>query len=291
MKLNFSKNKNPMPDPIYYVNGSYVKKENAYIHVNDIGLLRGYAVFDYLKTYHSKPFRLKDHLERLQNSAKYIGLKISKSNSGIAEICNTLLEKNGFAESNIRIVVTGGVGKDSKTKGESSLIITCEPRIVMDASFYTDGIRIKTVTGKREISFSKTCNYISAINNLEIYRNEGFSEVLYVLGGKIFECTSSNIFIIKGNDLITPSEEILYGITRKVIFETAGRLFKIIERGVMLDEALKADEVFISSTEREIMPVIGIDDKIIGNGKVGEKTKLLRSKFLEYVESMVWAEA
>ena len=280
-----------MSDTIYYVNGSYVKKENAFIHVNDIGLLRGYAVFDYLKTYHGKPFRLKDHLERLQNSAKYIGLKIPKTNPEIAEICKELLEKNGFAESNIRIVVTGGIGKDSKTKGEPTLIVTCEPRIVMDASFYIDGIRIKTVTGKRDISISKTCDYISAINYLEIYRNEGFSEVLYVLGGKIFECTSSNIFIIKGNDLITPSEEILYGITRKVIFETAGPLFKIINKVVMLDEALKADEVFISSTEREIMPVVGIDDKIIGNGKVGEKTKLLRSKFLEYVESMVWAEA
>jgi branched-chain amino acid aminotransferase len=278
-----------MPDTVYYVNGNYVKKENAFIHVNDIGLLRGYAVFDYLKTYHGKPFRLKDHLERLHNSAEYIGLKIPKPNPEIAEICNKLLEKNGFAESNIRIVVTGGVGKDSKTKGEPALIITCEPRIVMDASFYTEGIRIKTVTGKREISFSKTCDYISAIKYLEIYRNEGFSEVLYVLGGKIFECTSSNIFLIKGNDLITPSVEILYGITRKVIFETAGPLFKIIKRDVTLEEALKADEVFISSTEREIMPVIGIDDKIIGNGKVGEKTKLLRSKFLEYVESMVWA--
>ncbi len=279
-----------MPDTIYYVNGNYVKKENAFIHVNDIGLLRGYAVFDYLKTYHGKPFRLKDHLERLQNSAKYIGLKIPKPIPEISEICYDLLEKNGFAESNIRIVVTGGIGKDSKTKGEPTLIVTCEPRVVMDASFYTDGIRIKTVTGKRDISISKTCDYISAINYLEIYGNEGFSEVLYVLDERIFECTSSNIFIIQGNDLITPSEEILYGITRRVIFETSKSLFNIIERDVTLDETLKADEVFISSTEREIMPVVGIDENIIGNGKVGEKTKLLRSKFLEYVESMVWAE-
>jgi branched-chain amino acid aminotransferase len=279
-----------MPDTIYYVNGNYVKKENAFIHVNDIGLLRGYAVFDYLKTYHGKPFRLKDHLARLQNSAKYIGLKIPKSNEEISDICYTLLETNSFKEANIRIVVTGGIGEDSKTKGEPGLIITCEPRVVLSDELYTDGIKIKTVAGKREITFSKTCNYISAIDYIASYKNEGFSEVLYVHEGRILECTSSNIFLLKGDDLITPSKEILYGITRKVIFEIAEPFFNIVEREVMLDEALNTDEVFISSTEREIMPVVGIDDKTIGNGRVGAKTKLLEAEFKKYVDSLVWAE-
>ncbi len=281
---------NHMSDTIYYVNGSFVKKENAFIHVNDIGLLRGYAVFDYLKTYHGKPFRLEDHLHRLQNSARYIGLKIPKTNKEISDICYRLLETNGFKESNIRIVVTGGVGIDSKTKGEPALIITCEPRIVLDKMFYTDGIKIKTVKGKREITFSKTCNYISAIDYISLYKNEGFNEVLYVLDGRILECTSSNIFLIKGNKLITPSLEILYGITRKVILEINKPLFDIVERDIMLEEAFNADEVFISSTEREIMPVVGIDDKTIGDGKVGAKTKLIHNEFKKYVDSLVWAE-
>lgn len=279
-----------MQDTIYYVNGSYVKKENAFIHVNDIGLLRGYAVFDYLKTYHSKPFRLKDHLERLNNSAKYIGLEIPKSNNEITDICYVLLEKNGFKESNIRIVVTGGVGIDSKTKGEPGLIITCEPRVVLDEAFYTKGIKIKTVAGKREITFSKTCNYISAIDYISLYKGEGFSEVLYVLDGKILECTSSNIALIIGKKLVTPAEQILYGITRKVVLEIAGPFFEIDERDVMLEEALAAEEVFICSTEREIMPVTGIDGNSIGNGKVGESTYLLMAEFKKYVDSLVWTE-
>jgi len=279
-----------MPETIYYVNGNYVKKENAFIHVNDIGLLRGYAVFDYLKTYQGKPFRLKDHLTRLQNSAKYIGLNIPKSNMEISDICFTLLETNRFRESNIRIVVTGGVGADSKTKGQSGLIITCEPRIVLPDSLYKDGIKIKTVTGKREITFSKTCNYISAVDYLALYKDEGFSEVLYVFDGRILECTSSNIFLLKGDELITPSAEILYGITRKVILEISEPFFNIVEREVMLDEILNTNEVFISSTEREIMPVVGIDVKTIGNGKVGAKTKLLLAEFKKYVDSLVWAE-
>lgn len=279
-----------MSDTIYYVNGNYVKKENAFIHVNDIGLLRGYAVFDYLKTYHGKPFRLYDHLHRLQNSADYIGLSIPKSNNEISDICYQLLELNGFKESNLRIVVTGGVGSDSKTKGEPGLIVTCEPRAVLAETLYTDGIKIKTVTGKREITYSKTCNYISAIDYIALYKNEGYSEVLYVSGDRILECTSSNIFLITGDKLITPSAEILYGVTRKVILEISQPEFKIVERDILLEEAINADEVFISSTEREIMPVVGIDDKIIGNGKVGIKTKMLIGVFKNYVDSLVWAE-
>jgi branched-chain amino acid aminotransferase len=279
-----------MPDTIYFVKDIFVKKEFAYINVNDIGLLRGFAVFDYLKTYFGKPFRLDDHLERLQNSAKFIGLRIPKSMDEIKKICYELLEKNNFPESNIRIVVTGGIGADSKTKGEPVLIITCEPRIKLDEKFYTEGIKIKTVEGKREISFSKTCNYISAIEYIDEYKKEGFNEFLYVKDGKIYECTSSNIFIFRNGKLITPSEEVLYGITRKVIFEVAKPIFDIEEREVMLEEVLGADEVFISSTEREIMPVIGIDDKTIGNGEVGRNTKKIIGAFKKYVNSGVWAE-
>jgi branched-chain amino acid aminotransferase len=279
-----------MQETIYYVNGNFVKKENAFIHVNDIGLLRGYAVFDYLKTYNGKPFRLNDHLERLQNSAKYIGLHIPKSINEIKQICFELLKRNNFAESNIRIVVTGGVGVDSKTKGEPAIIVTCEPRINLDSNFYTEGIKIKSVKGKREISSSKTCNYIAAIDYIDEYKKEGFQEILYVQEGKILECTSSNIFIFNENKLITPAEGILFGITRKVILEISMHLFEIIEKEITYNEAVNSNEVFIASTEREIMPVTGIDDKVIGEGKVGTKTKKLLEEFKKYVNSLVWAE-
>jgi branched-chain amino acid aminotransferase len=275
---------------LYYVGGNYVDKENAFIHVNDIGLLRGYAVFDYLKTYFGEPFRITDHLVRLQNSAKQIGLKLPQSIEEIKKICFEILRKNDFPESNIRIVVTGGIGADSKTKGKSVLIVTCEPRVVMDPAYYTDGIKLKTVEDSRQISLSKTCNYIRAINYLDEYRKEGFSEVLYVLENEVLECTSSNIFMFKGNKLITPEAGILMGITRKVILELTGGLFDIEERHIKLNELLNADEVLISSTEREVMPVIMIDERLIKAGSVGENTKKLRKKFEEYVKSRKWVE-
>lgn len=279
-----------MSDTIYFVGDKYVDKKNAFIHVNDIGLLRGYAVFDYLKTYFGKPFHLSDHIERLYNSAKYIGLTIPYSKKEIKTICYELLKKNNFAESNIRLVVTGGVGTDSKTKGKPVLIVTCEPRVVMNPEYYTKGIKIKTVEGSREISLSKTCNYIRAIDYLDEYRKSGYSEVLYVLGNKVLECTSSNIFLLKNNTIITPDTGVLMGITRKAIFEICSKFMNIELREVKLEELLKADEVFISSTERELMPVIMIDDFVISQGRVGEKTKYIHKEFINYVNSLAWVE-
>lgn len=277
-----------MPETIYFVNGSFVKKENAFIHVNDIGLLRGFAVFDYFKTYFGIPFRLKDHLERLQTSASLIGLDIPYSNDEITSICHELLKKNNFTESNIRVVVTGGVGVDSKTKGDSGFIMTCEPRYNWDDIFYTDGIKIKTISGRRDIWLSKTCNYIQAIDYISKFKDQGFSEYLYTFGNKIYECTSSNVYIIKGGKVVTTDDGVLRGITRKVIFEIIKKIMPLEIREISLDETYKADEVFISSTEKEIMPVVMIDSKPVGNGVVGELVKKLIKEFREYVNSRVW---
>ena len=277
-----------MSDTIYFVNGSFVKKENAVIHVNDIGLLRGFAVFDYFKTYFGKPFRIKDHLERLHMSASLIGLDLPYNNDEIIKICDELLKKNNFPESNIRVVVTGGVGADSKTKGDSGFIMTCEPRYNWEDIFYTGGIKIKTITGRRDIWLSKTCNYIRAIEYISKYKDDGFSEYLYTFENKIYECTSSNIYIIKGGKTVTTDDGVLRGITRKVIFEIISKFMPLEIREISLDEAYDADEVFISSTEKEIMPVVKIDARTIGKGIVGENVKKLIDGFHDYVNSKAW---
>lgn len=278
-----------MSDTIYFVNGSFVKKENAFIHVNDIGLLRGFAVFDYFKTYFGIPFRIKDHLERLQISASMIGLDIPYRNEEITGICSELLKRNNFPESNIRVVVTGGVGADSKTKGDSGFIMTCEPRFNWDDIFYSDGIKIKTITGRRDIWLSKTCNYIRAIDYISKYKEQGFSEYLYTFDNKIFECTSSNVYIIKGEKVITTDDGVLRGITRKVIFEIINKFMPHEIREISLEETYSADEVFISSTEKEIMPVVMIDEKPVGGGVVGNQVKQLIGGFRDYVNSKEWA--
>jgi branched-chain amino acid aminotransferase len=274
----------------YFVKDNFVDKDHAFIHVNDIGLLRGYAVFDYLKTYFGQPFHLSDHLDRLFQSARLIGLQIPYRKNEIHDICYELLNRNKFKESNIRIVVTGGIGKDSKSKGEPVLIVTCEPRIEMEPDLYNYGAKIKSVDYGRQISLSKTCNYIMAVNYLDEFRQQGFSEVLYVHDGIVSECTSSNIFIIEGKKLVTPYSGILYGITRKVLMDVCTSFMELEERKVTLGEALKADEIIISSTEKEVMPVTMIDDNVISDGRVGVMTKQIRDEFHKYVDSKVWME-
>lgn len=275
---------------IYFVKDRFVEKEKAHISVNDLGLLRSYAVFDYLKTYFGAPFHLRDHIDRLFSSANYIGLKIPRTKEDIEIIVKELIKTNDFKEASIRILVTGGESPDGKKKGEPTLIITCEPRNEIDKQLYKIGVRVKSVHDYREIPSVKTVNYTMAIKYLYDYSPQGYFEVLYVYNHKVSECTSSNIFFIKNKKLITPKEELLPGITRSIVIQQASKFFDIDERDVFYHEIYDFDECFITSTDKEVLPVVSIDNHIFNKGVVGEKTKVIMKIFQTYVESGVWIE-
>lgn len=279
-----------MEQPIYFVKDKFIEKSKALISVNDLGLLRAYAVFDYLKTYFGMPFHLSDHIRRLFNSAEYIGLKIPYTDEGIKSIIKELIKINRFKEASIRIIVTGGDSPDGKKKGEPNLIITCEPRNEIDKELYNSGVKIKSVKDYRETPIAKTINYTMAIKYLNEFYPQGYFEVLYVHNSKITECTSSNIFFIKGRKLITPKDELLPGITRQVVIHQASKNFDIEERDIFFHEIYDFDECFITSTDKEVLPVVSIDTHVFRNGKVGEKTKQVMRLFLDYVESGSWIE-
>lgn len=279
-----------MKQTIYFLKNDFVEKDKAVISVNDIGLLRAYAVFDYLKTYFGKPFHLRDHINRLFKSADFIGLNIPKSKSEIREIVIELIHINRFPESSIRIIVTGGESSDGKKKGEPNLIITCEPRNEIDRSFYEKGVKIKTVQDYREAPVAKTINYTMAIKYLNDFIPKGFFEILYVHNSKITECTSSNIFFIKNRKLITPKDEILPGITRQIVINQSSKFFDIEEKNIFLHEIYDFDEAFITSTDKEILPVISIDNHMFNKGIVGSQTKQVMKIFKDYVDSKIWFE-
>ncbi len=279
-----------MNQPIYYLNDNFIEKDKAVISVTDIGLIRAYAVFDYLKTYFGEPFHLSDHVNRLFNSANFIGLQIPKTKTEIKEIIKEIIKINKFQESSIRIIVTGGESSDGKKKGKPNLIVTCEPRNEIDKSFYNEGVKIKSVQDFREAPFAKTVNYTLAIKYLNEFIPKGFFEVLYIHNSKITECTSSNIFFIKGKKIITPKDDLLIGITRQIVIQLASKFFDIDERDVFSYELLEFDEAFITSTDKEVLPVTQIDNYIYNKGKVGDKTKVVMKLFREYVESKIWVE-
>jgi len=262
---------------VYYVDGSFVPAEQAVIPVDDLAVLRGFGVFDLVRTYHGKPFFLKEHLERLYHSAAEIGLHVPWSHSELYEIVLDTLAKNNYPESNIRIVVTGGSSPDFTTpQNKPRLLVLVSPMPTLPESWYTDGVKLITRVTDRFKPGVKSINYIPATVALEEARRKGAIEALYLdREGYVLEGTTSNIFIFKGNTLVTPGRDILSGITRKVTLDVAATHFDVQIRDISRQELLGADEVFITGTNKGLVPVVQVDDARIGSGRPGPLTAKL----------------
>lgn len=269
---------------VYYVNGAYVNSEEATLPVTDLAILRGYGVFDYLRTYNTKPFRLMDNMARLRNSATLIGLEYPWTDEEIAAIVQETLNRNGFDESSVRIVMTGGTSPDNiMPVGKPSLIVMVEPLNPYPDTWYEKGVKIVTNSQTRLFPGAKSINYISAIMAVKEARAADAVESIYVTEtGHILEGTTSNLFIMKGNTLVTTSiDRVLSGITRKTVLEIATSHFTVEERDITLEELLTADEVFITAANKRVVPVVLVNDTIIGDGTPGEGTQQLMALFDE----------
>lgn len=272
-----------MTESICYVNGHFLPVEEAFISVQDLAVLRGYGVFDFLRTYHGRPFKLREHLLRLERSAQHIELKLPQSLDAIEQVVCETLQRNTLPEANIRVVVTGGVSPDGITPpAETGLIVLVTPVKHYPAEFYDHGVKVITVETERYIPGAKTINYIPAILAMNKAKAAGAVEALYVnRHGHILEGTTTNFYIVQGNQLITPVDEILPGVTRSVLLEVAQSLFDVVERPLTFADLTGADEAFISASNKEIMPVHHVDDQQIGSGTRGPKTKLIMEHFRE----------
>jgi branched-chain amino acid aminotransferase len=273
---------------MFYINGSFVKEQQATISVLDLGLIRGYGIFDYLRTYNGRPFHLLDHLERLRYSAETVGIELPHSIDEMEEIINHLLSASPQEESSIRIVVTGGESRDQLTpEGSPSCIVHRTAFKPYPRSFYLEGIKASTTTHMRNLPMSKTTQYLPAI--LALKKGQA-QEALYLNAkNEILEATTCNFFAFKKGVLITPqSHEILLGITREVVLRLASRLFPVEYRAIHVSEVEELDEVFLTSSTREIMPLVQIDDKRIKDGKVGKNTQILMQAFTQYTRQNSW---
>lgn len=259
---------------IYYIDGSFVPADQAVIPVDDLAVLRGFGVFDLVRTYNGKPFFLKEHLERLHHSAAEIGLHVPWSHSELNEIVLDTLAKNNYPESNIRIVVTGGSSPDFTTpQNNPRLLVLVSPMPKLPEAWYTDGVKLITRVTDRFKPGVKSINYIPATVALEEARRKGAIEALYLdREGYVLEGTTSNIFIFKENTLVTPGRDILSGITRKVALDVAATHFDVEIRDISRQELLGADEVFITGTNKGLVPVVQVDDARIGSGRPGPLT-------------------
>lgn len=274
-----------MRECVFYINGKFLSESKACISVYDIGLLRSYAVFDFLRTYNFKPFYLKEHLQRLLNSAKIIGLKHNYTIKKLEKIVLETLNKNThLKEANIRIILTGGISKDFITPSKPTLIVMITPIKNLPEILYKRGGKLITKIYERIDPQAKTVIYTDAIKFLmEAKKRKAIEVLLISKDKKILECTTSNFFAVKNGIVLTPpSKNILGGITRKIIIKICKKNdIPILEEEINYEDIKNFDEAFITASNKEVLPIVEIDDFKIGDMKVGKITRFLMEKFKE----------
>lgn len=265
-----------------YLNGKIIKLKDAKISPFDLGFSRGYAVTEVMRTYEGKIFLFKDHFQRLKKAVKALRLNLKEDDKEIKKVIDKLMKKNNCQNAKVKLVLSPGIGKSDLELGKNqTLFIFVQEYHDFPKSFYEKGIKLITTNYQRNLSKIKSSNYIEAICFRKEMQKQKAQELLYVLNGKVFECSTSNIFLIKNNVLITPKDGLLPGVTRNFVLNFSKKYMKVIEKEVSLKDLLKVDEVFITATTKEIMPVVKIDNYMIGNGQVGHNTKKLQKIFKE----------
>jgi len=261
--------------PMYYVDGRFVPPEQAVIPVDDLAILRGIGVFDLLRTYAGKPLFLKEHVQRLIDSANQTGLDLPWSHAEICRIALETLGRNDLEEANIRIIVTGGSSPDFITpQGKPRLLVLVTPLPKLPAEWYEDGAKVVTLRAERRIPGAKSIDYLPAAMALRQGKVRGAVEAIYIdRNDHALEGTTSNLFAVIDGRLVTPGSGILSGITRKVVLDLATAFVPIDIRDLARNELLRAQEVFITGTNKGLVPVVQIDETIIGDGRPGRVTR------------------
>jgi branched-chain amino acid aminotransferase len=273
-----------------YLNGKILPVQDAMVNVYDIGLLRGYGIYEGITTYKNRPFRLADHLARFRASAKVLDLTVPFSDEEIGVAIESLVLKNGFGRTNLRVILTGGntIAGIEFDADKPTFYILAEEYKTLPTEMYTSGASLITHEHQRALPEYKTINYITAVQVQNERKAKGAIEVLYVSNSKVLEAATSNIFVVKDGVVITPKNNVLAGITRKVVIEVAQKKYSVVEREVTADEFFSADEVFLTASYKEIVPITSVDGKKIADGKVGKVTQVLMNDFKEYAEKGDW---
>lgn len=274
-----------------YIDGKYYSEQDAKISVFDHGLLYGDGVFEGIRAYNKRVFKLKEHIDRLYCSAKAILLTIPMSPEDLSKAVIETCRKNEITDGYIRLVVTRGVGTlglDPNKCKKPSIIIIADKIQLYPEEVYKKGMEIITVPTTRNLHNAlnpaiKSLNYLNNILAKIEAINAGVDEAIMLNNeGFVAECTGDNIFIIKNSTLMTPPlyAGALRGITRAVVLDLAADIgLKVIETNLTRYDLFNAEECFLTGTAAELVPITKIDGRVIGNGMPGPLTKKLLDKF------------
>jgi branched-chain amino acid aminotransferase len=280
-----------------YLDGKLVDQAEAVISVFDHGLLYGDGVFEGIRAYHGRVFELGPHLDRLYNSARAIMLSIPITKEAMQQAVLETLRANGLKDAYIRLVVTRGVGDlglDPKKCPKATIFIIADKIKLYPQEFYDNGLRVITSSIRRNIPEAldpciKSLNYLNnVLAKAEASRQNAPEAIMLNREGHVAECTGDNIFLVKDKTLITPptSAGALEGITRNVAMDIARNTLKLKVREDLFTpyHVYVADEVFLTGTAAEVVPVTEVDGRTIGTGKPGETTSALMKAFKELTQ-------
>ena len=274
-----------------YLDGKYYDERSAKISVFDHGLLYGDGVFEGLRAYNGRVFKLKEHIDRLFCSAKSILLDIPLSHAALMRAVVETCRRNKLRDGYIRLVVTRGVGSlglNPRSCKRPSVFIIAGKIQLYPPQYYQKGLAIITVPTIRNLHSAlnpaiKSLNYLNNVLAKIEANNGGCEEaVMMNVDGFIAECTADNIFILRDGQLLTPplSAGALHGITRQVVMELAARMgLEVGEPNLTRYDLFNAEECFMTGTGAEIVPVVKIDGRVIGPGKPGPVTRRLVSAY------------
>jgi len=280
-----------------YIDGEYYDKENAKISVFDHGLLYGDGVFEGIRFYNGRVFRLEEHIDRLFDSARAIALNIGLEKSAVIEATLETIRQNKLQDGYIRLVVTRGVGDlglNPMLCPKASMIIIASKITLYSAEKYENGLDVVTCATRRiphgALSpMVKSLNYLNNVMAKIEAQNAGAGEGLMLNEqGFVSECTGDNIFIIKNGVISTPpiAAGALAGVTRSVVFDLAAEFGIPIREPMMTRyDIFTADECFLTGTAAEVIPAVKLDTRLIGDGKPGPITQRLIGRFRELTAS------
>ncbi|MCR4398050.1 MAG: branched-chain-amino-acid transaminase [Firmicutes bacterium] len=282
---------------LVYADGSMIPRQDAKVSVFDHGLLYGDGVFEGIRAYNGRVFKLAEHIRRLYESAHSILLRIPLDQKEMEEAVLQTVRANGFRDCYIRLVVTRGVGDlglDPSKCGEPSVFIVADDIILYPEEAYRKGLPVMSVAVRRTAPDAlsprvKSLNYLNNVMAKAIANLAGVPEVLMLnQQGYVVEGTGDNVFIVRGRTLITPAPYlgILEGVTRNTVMEMASSMgFEVSEGVFSLHDVYVADECFLTGTAAEIAPVTVVDGRAIGTGEPGPVTRRLMEGFRDLANS------
>lgn len=267
-----------------YINGTVILEEDMCISPRDMGILRGYAVFDVMPIFDGKLFLAEDHWKRLVRSAEILVLQPPLTFEEWELKIKELLQKNNLKDASVRTVLTGGVSQEHSAfepnPSKKTFFILMDEWSTPPLEWYQKGVSVITKPYVREFHEAKTIDYIFPISCLKEKKERGAVEIVYVSEGNMLEASTSNVSIVFQGKIVSPKKNVLGGITKKYVLSLARDLgFLVEEREVSVSEMMHAEEMFLMGSYKNILPVVRVNEQMIGEGVVGPITKKIAREF------------